>query len=197
MWPFAPEPLAGARVAELEAAVDDAETGLAESLAQPSRLDQWTHAGSVAFGRCGRWCSTRRGRPLQATELPTPSPGPASSCSRCCLRRLPHRPAHRRRRADRPEAAARAGPPDRRACAARRRAARARRACRRSLARLDRRRVPVLPQRPREPLRPRASSRATAATAASPSWRWPTSASASRFRRATPTSRPRRSSAPG
>ncbi len=64
------------------------------------------------------------------------------------------------------------------------------------VARLDLRRVRVLPLRPREPLRARRASpaiRSTAATASSPS---PTSASASRSPPTTPTSKPHRCSAP-
>ena len=70
----------------------------------------------------------------------------AGPAARLRLRRLPHRPPRRRRRAAGPEAPARPRPPDRRPDGGRAPA-------RRPLARLDGRHVPLLPLRPREPLR--------------------------------------------
>ena len=88
---------------------------------------------------------------------PSRSPAPGQVLLEVArLRRLPHRPARRRRRAHRAEAAARA-----RATRSSRAWSRAGerfatgRARRRPLARLDLRRVPLLPLGPREPLRPR------------------------------------------
>ena len=119
-----------------------------------------------------------------------PSRGRARCCSRCpVVRRLPHRPARRRRRAPRAEAAARARPPDRGpgdGARRGRRALRARRPGRRAVARLDRRHLPLLHERAREPLRRAPASPATSSTAATPSTRSPTSASASRSPRAIP-----------
>ena len=94
----------------------------------------------------------RQGEPLKVTTLPDPSRGRDSCASRRRLRRLPHRPAPARRGDRGHQAAGRARPSDRRAD--RRRPPR-----RRALARLDRRRVPLLPERPREPVRRRALHR--------------------------------------
>ena len=58
-----------------------------------------------------------------------------------------------------------------------------------AVARLDRRRLPLLPLGPREPLRPRSLHWLRPATGATPSTRWRTSATASRSRKATRTSR--------
>ena len=86
---FAPEPLAGARVAEPEAAVDDAQPGLAESLAQPSRLDQWAHARERSLAAVLAMVLESARRPLRPTELPDPEPGPGelllevSACGVC------------------------------------------------------------------------------------------------------------------
>ena len=112
--------------------------------------------------------------------------GPARSCSRSRACGVCRTDLHvRRRRADRAEAAAGPRPPDRRQWSRRRGgggAVRGRRPGRRPLARLDLRRVPLLPSGPREPLRAARGSPATTSTAATPSSRSPTSASASRSR---------------
>ena len=126
------------------------------------------------------------GRPLVPAELPDPEPGPGQVLDqRPRLRRLPHRPARRRRRA----AATRSC----RSCPGTRSSAgRRRRRGRRRFALGDRvgvpwlgwtcGDVPLLPQRPREPVRRARASPATTSTAATPSTRSPTRASASRSR---------------
>ena len=59
---------------------------------------------SAITERCGRWCSTPPGRRCARRELADPSPARARSLLRVQrLRRLPHRPARRRRRAARPK----------------------------------------------------------------------------------------------
>ena len=65
-----------------------------------SRCARWSWSGSVS--RCGRGAA-------RSAAGAGPGPDPRRG-----LRRLPHRPARRRRRADRAEAAARPRPPDRR-----------------------------------------------------------------------------------
>ena len=128
----------------------------------------------------------------RSAELPVPEPGPGQLLLRVrACGGLPHRPAHRRRRAPASEAAARPRPPDRRRDADGR--ARALgvpwlgwtcgdcRYCRAGA-------------RTSAPAR---ASPATTSTAATPSARSPTSATASRSPTATPTSRRRRCSAPG
>ena len=89
-------------------------------------------------------------------ELPARRPRPGQVRIRVArVRRLPDRSPHPRRRAAGAQAAARPRPPDRRHRRSRGGAVRAGRARRRPVARLDVRRVPLLPQRAREPLRPR------------------------------------------
>ena len=141
--------------------------------------------------RCAPWSST--GPAARCGSRPTsttPSPARARRSRRPRVRGLPHRPAHRRRRARGPAPAARPRPPDRRhrPRGGRRGGRRARRAGRRPVARLDVRRVPVLPQRPREPLRPRALHRPRRRRRLRRRGPSPTRASASRCPRATTTS---------
>ena len=102
-----------------------------------------------------------------------PSRARPAAPARPRVRRLPHRPAPARRRGRGRAPAADPRPPDRR----RRDASDGRRG-RRAVARLDRRRVRLLPRGPREPVPTRASPAATS-TAATPSTRSPTSGSAS------------------
>ena len=123
----------------------------------------------------------RRAGRARARDVPEPEPGPGEVADRGRrLRRLPHRPAHRRRRA-RPSRSCRCPrPPDRRARPLGERC------------RGDRVGVPWLgwtcgecrycTQRAARTSATARSSRATTATAASPSSRSPTSASASRCR---------------
>ena len=118
------------------------------------------------------------GQPLSA-DLPAHTgarPRPTAR-PRARVRRVPHRPAHRRRRAGAAQAAADPGPRDRRHG---RRAGRWRTRLQLGdrvgvpVARLDLRRVPLLPARPGEPLRRTPASPATRSTAATPSTPWPT-----------------------
>ena len=185
--------------------------GRAEPLIEPAREcarpDVWEDPPSVGAGyirplqfphaRDG----ARRTGPRSArgpAAGPGCRPGPGAAAGRR-LRRVPDRPPRRRRRADRAEAAARPGPPDRRSgrggrC---RRRGRAGRAGRRPVARLDVRGVPVLPLGAREPLRSGALHRLPARRRLRRAARSPMPATASGSRRTTPTSRRRRSSAPG
>ena len=112
------------------------------------------------MGSCARWCSTQPGAPLQPRGAARPRPGTRPGAApRARVRRLPHRPAHRRRRAREPEASARPRPPDRRRGAGGGRAVRSGRSRRRAVARLDGRRRAGTASRAREPLRPRALHR--------------------------------------
>ena len=112
--------------------------------------------------RCAPWSSMSPGAPLRAAELPDPG---AAAPARCCSRSAragsaaPTCTSATARSAGR--AAGRPRPPDRRHGARRggRRGPRAGRARRGPVARLDRRHVPVLHARAREPLRARALHR--------------------------------------
>ncbi len=89
------------------------------------------------------------GRPLVEAELPRPEPAPGQMLLRVRACGVCRTDLHIvDGELSRPEAAARPRPPDRRR-------GRGRPASRRALARLDLRRVPLLHERPREPLRPR------------------------------------------
>ena len=107
----------------------------------------------------------QQGRPLAALERARPRAGrPAAARSRARLRRLPHGPARRRRRPRRAEASARPRSPGRRRggpSGAGGGAVRGRRPGRDPVARLDVRRMPLLPLRAREPLRRARASPAT------------------------------------
>ncbi len=108
----------------------------------------------LAYGHAGDG-APRRGRAASRGGAAPPAArrrGAAARGER--LRRLPHRPPHRRRRAARPQAAARARPPDRRDRRGGRRALRRGRPGRGAVAGVDRRQLPLLPRRAREPLRP-------------------------------------------
>ena len=132
----------------------------------------------------------RAGARLREAELPEPEPGPGQLRLRveaCGVCRTDLHVA--RRRAPRPEAAARARPPDRRGRGRGRRRAssvRGRRARGRAVARLDLRRVPLLPERAARTSATAPASPATSSTAATRRRPSPTRASASRSRPATP-----------
>ena len=100
----------------------------------------------------------RAGEPLRAARAAGARAGAGQVLLEVArLRRLPHRPARGRRGAARPEAAARAGPPDRRpVCSRAGERFAPGRPRRRAVARLDLRRVPLLPRRGRENLCDRA-----------------------------------------
>ena len=121
--------------------------------------------------------------PLQATELPNPAARAAATCCCACAPAGSAAPTCTCATASSSRAhlplvlghqivggCRSPTPPD----------ARDRRSHRRALARLDLRGVPLLPQRPREPLRTARASPARTSTAATPSWPPPTRASASR-----------------
>ena len=156
--------------------------------------------GGAMMSACARWCSRPPGRRWSRRAGRAGAGRRPGRCPRDRLRRLPHRPAHRRRRAHRAEAAAGARPPGRRRGGRRagpgaERFAPGDRVGMPWLA-LGRRRVPLLPLGAREPVperevhrlrrrrrlrRARGRRRALLPAAA----------------RRTPASRPRRCCAPG
>ena len=91
------------------------------------------------------------GRGCGSPRLPDPQPADGE-IRRAGVRRVPNRPAHRRRRPRAAEAAARAGTPDRGRRRGWRRAIRVGFPGRRAVARVDMRRVSILSRRPGEPL---------------------------------------------
>ena len=199
MWPASQSGSPAPGLAELEAAVDDHEARVAEPLAQLAGLDQVAHGPSVRFARCARWSWTRRARPLRPADLEAPRPGPGelllevAACGVCRTDlhvvdgelpepKLPLVPGH--------QIVARVAGGGGERFARRRPRGRA-------LARLDLRRVPLLPLGPREPLRPRALHRLPARRRLRRAGRGRRALLLPDPRRATPTSRPRRSSAPG
>ena len=115
-------------------------------------------AGS-AVAPCARWCSTRPGGALRAAELPAPEPGPGPGARRASTRAASAAPTSTSSTASCPTRSCRSFPATRSSATsssgAAARALRGGRPRRRPLARLDVRRVPLLPERPREPLRPR------------------------------------------
>ena len=157
---------------------------------QPARVHQQVHG--IHDGRSvpemRAMVLHEPGEPLReerAARIRVPGPGQVLLEVRG-LRRLPHRPPRGGRRAARPEAAARARPPDRGPGGGGRRALRRRRPGGGAVARLDRRRVPRTAARAARTSATAPASPGTRSTAATPSGWWPTSASASRFRRAIP-----------
>ena len=114
-----------------------------------------------------------------------------------CLRRLPHGPARRRRRAARPEASARPRTPGRRSGRRGRRTLRARAERWASPGSAGRTARAATAARAAKTSATTRASPATSSTGAMRSTRWRTSASASRCPRATRTFMQRRSSAPG